>query len=190
MKPGRGHAKGASFERLVCKHLSLWATKGKKEDVFWRSAMSGGRATLLNRKGKSAQNSAGDITATGEEGHLLTDHFYVECKAYRDLNILSFVFQKETGALWKFWKETQVQAGKHRKTPLLIVKQNNLPPFAVIDLVGLTPLGEKIIWPDGPSDYSFLDCYKAPHRAIHFFPLQALFPIPVIKPKIMRKETK
>lgn len=127
-----GKQKGAAFERSVCRHLSLWITKGKKEDVFWRSAMSGGRATLLHRKGKAAQNSAGDITATGEEGHTLTDQFYIECKCYRDLNILPFFFGNDQGALCKFWAATILEASKHKKLPLLIAKQNSVPPFVVL----------------------------------------------------------
>lgn len=144
MRAGGGKQKGAAFERSVCRHLSLWITEGKKEDVFWRSAMSGGRATLLHRKGKAAQNSAGDITATGEEGHTLTDQFYIECKCYRDLNILPFFFGNDQGALCKFWAATILEASKHKKLPLLIAKQNSVPPFVVLSWVGsgqILPLG-------------------------------------------------
>ena len=36
--------KGSEFEREMCKCLSLWWTDSKRDDVFWRSAQSGGRA--------------------------------------------------------------------------------------------------------------------------------------------------
>src|SRR5215216_6431446 len=41
--------KGPQWEREVCRALSLWVTNGERVDVFWRSAMSGGRATVHNR---------------------------------------------------------------------------------------------------------------------------------------------
>jgi len=48
MRKGGGKAKGASFERDICRRLSLWVSAGKQEDVFWRSAMSGGRSTVAD----------------------------------------------------------------------------------------------------------------------------------------------
>ena len=51
MRKGGGKAKGSSFERLICKELSLWITGGEHQDVFWRSAMSGGRSTVAMKKG-------------------------------------------------------------------------------------------------------------------------------------------
>lgn len=162
MRAGGGKQKGAAFERSVCRHLSLWITKGKKEDVFWRSAMSGGRATLLHRKGKAAQNSAGDITATGEEGHTLTDQFYIECKCYRDLNILPFFFGNDQGALCKFWAATILEASKHKKLPLLIAKQNSVPPFVVLSALSPLPTqGPRFAFlpPAGVSLYWFGDLF-------------------------------
>ena len=50
-KPGYGKQKGGEYERTVCKKLSLWVSNGTRDDIFWRSAMSGGRATLQRKKG-------------------------------------------------------------------------------------------------------------------------------------------
>lgn len=124
MKAGGGKQKGASFERLVCKHLSLWITEGAKQDVFWRSAMSGGRSTVLNRKGVAAAAQSGDISAVSPEGHALISKFFVECKFYRDLSLLSFVFGHARGKLHEFWRVAQQEAVKHKKAPMLIAKQN------------------------------------------------------------------
>ena len=49
MRKGGGKEKGSSFERLVCKRMSMWLSKGERDDLFWRSAMSGGRATVQLR---------------------------------------------------------------------------------------------------------------------------------------------
>src|SRR6202035_3420437 len=124
MKSGYGKAKGSTFERLVATKLSLWVTNDKKKDVFWRSAMSGGRATVALKKGDLIRQS-GDICSVAPEGFPLTDKFYIELKFYRNLNIVAFLFGK--GVLAKFWDETCKQAKKHKKLPLLIAKENHMP---------------------------------------------------------------
>lgn len=124
MRPGGSKQKGASFERLVCKQLSLWITNGDKPDVFWRSAMSGGRSTVFAKKGREAATQAGDISATGAEGHLLTDKFFIECKFYRDLSLLSFLFGHQRGKLHEFWSVAKREAKQHKKAPMMIAKQN------------------------------------------------------------------
>jgi len=177
MRAGGGKQKGAGFERLVCKHLSLWITSGAKEDCFWRSAMSGGRGTLLNRKGKAAGNSAGDITATGEEGHALTDNFFIECKAYRTLSVDSFVL-KNSGALWKFWATATSEALKHGKAPMLIAKQNGVDPFVLArdrDIVKFFDMG---------TTFPFLSLGPA-HVSLWWF--KSLFPLPRNKPTTRKK---
>ena len=126
-----GKAKGSLFERNICKQLSRWVTRGKKEDVFWRSAMSGGRATRAASQGKDLSRQAGDICAVAPEGHDLTNVYYIECKHYRDLAIDSF-FIKQSGILTKFWLKTVKEARKYKKSPMLIAKQNNMPTLVIL----------------------------------------------------------
>ena len=121
MKPGKGKAKGSSFERDICKRLSLWLTAGKSEDVFWRSAMSGGRATVA--KGKVRQ--AGDITSVSPEGHILTDRLYLECKHLKDISLDCLI--KGKGNLLTIWHKTVEEAAKYDKIPCLIFRQNHYP---------------------------------------------------------------
>lgn len=61
-------SKGSAFERSFCKELSLWLTDGAKDDVFWRSSQSGGRATERAKKGLKTAGSYGDIAATDPIG--------------------------------------------------------------------------------------------------------------------------
>lgn len=143
-KRGRGKPKGSAFERQICKKLSLWVTHGKREDVFWRSAMSGGRATIAAAKGKDLRRQAGDITAVAPEGHALTDKFFVETKHYTDLAIGSF-FVKGKGILAKFWVKACKEAARYEKQPLMIVRQNNMPILVIVkagtlDRVGLATI--------------------------------------------------
>lgn len=130
MRPGGGKQKGAAFERLICKQLSLWVSAGKSQDCFWRSAMSGGRATVSARKGKLLPRQAGDITATSPEGHALTDWFYVECKSLRDISLDSFLFG--TGKLVPIWDVAIREAVKHKREPMLIVKERGRPPIVIV----------------------------------------------------------
>lgn len=119
-------AKGSAFEREVCKALSRWVTNGEREDVFWRSAMSGGRATVA--RGKVRQ--CGDITAVAEEGYEFASRWYVECKHVKKLGLDQFLI-KSTGPLAKFWKIAVREAKKHERNPLMIAKQNGWPVLVI-----------------------------------------------------------
>lgn len=72
--------KGSVYERLFCKELSLWWSKGLRDDIFWRTAQSGGRATIRKRKGMATADSYGDITAIRREGKVLTKKTFFELK--------------------------------------------------------------------------------------------------------------
>jgi len=124
-------AKGSSYERKVCKALSLWITDGKKADVFWRSAISGGRATVHHKKGVKIRQS-GDICSVAPEGHALTDQYFIEIKHVRDLEIDSLIL-RGTGCLARFWHKAVKQAYDHGKEPLLIAKQNNAPAMVIAE---------------------------------------------------------
>lgn len=137
MPRSKGKQKGSAFERKVCKQLSLWVSNGENEDLFWRSAMSGGRATVGQRKGKNHARHAGDISATSVEGHGLTDEWYVECKAYKNLAIDSAMI-KGTGPLIKFWDEAVLQAQQYGRKPMLIAKQNQVPVIVLVPISNTT----------------------------------------------------
>lgn len=132
MKQGGGKAKGTAFERGVCKDLSLWVSHGEDQDLFWRSSISGGRATVALRKGRAIK-PAGDICAVSPGGHRLTDRFFIECKFYRDLELRRFLIH--AGRLWEFWEHCVKQALQHGRTPLLIARQNRFPTL-LLCLVG------------------------------------------------------
>lgn len=111
----------------------MWVSHGESEDLFWRSAMSGGRATVGFRKGKDHSRHAGDISATSVAGHALTDEWYVECKAYRNLQIGSGMI-KGVGKLFTFWNEAVLQAEQYGKKPMLIAKQNQVPVIVLVPI--------------------------------------------------------
>lgn len=113
--------KGGSFEREICVALSLWLTAGMNKDVFWRAAMSGGRATVH----RGAVRQAGDITAVAPEGHILTDAIYFELKHLQNITLDSLI--KGKGELLNIWKTTETEAAKYNRIPTLIFRQNRWP---------------------------------------------------------------
>jgi hypothetical protein len=141
-------AKGASFERLICSRLSLWVSGYTREDLFWRSAMSGGRATLHSRRKlygkksderKQAHNQEGDITAIDPLGSILTKHFVIECKFYAadKLNIVALVFHgNRRTPVVDFWTKLLLQCGDGQ-SPMLIIKQNRQPELICLDRDGI-----------------------------------------------------
>lgn len=138
MKPGGSKQKGAQFERDVCEFLSQWLSEGKRKDLFWRSAMSGGRATVARKRGKHLKAQEGDITATHPIGHKLTNLFLIECKFYANLNILSMMEDGEvkTGLAF-FWDKLCEDAEKSNKYPMLIAKENRRKPLLILTSLGL-----------------------------------------------------
>lgn len=128
MKPGAGKAKGGAFERLICKQLSLWVSNNKRDDIFWRSAMSGGRATVQAKKGKKNLTQQGDITAIDPSGDWLTKRFIIECKNYKNLHITSLIYQvPKTNSIIEFIAKLTELSETNNKYYLLIAKQNNTP---------------------------------------------------------------
>jgi len=79
-KKRKSPKKGSQFERAICKQLSLWWTNGKRDDVFWRTAGSGARATTRSKRGRGTKNQYGDIQATDSIGQPLIDLCTIEIK--------------------------------------------------------------------------------------------------------------
>ena len=111
MKRGGGSAKGSSFEREICKRLSLWWTEGERDDVFWRTAGSGGRATNRLKQGKGTSGAYGDLTFTDPIGADLFRVFCFELKrGYGDWDVLSLIDRPPTKhpcVTEKFWKQAR-----------------------------------------------------------------------------------
>lgn len=132
MKTGGGSSKGGAFERAGCRRLSLWVSKGQRDDLFWRTATSGGRATfMLRTKGQLNLAQAGDLTAIDELGFPLAAQYLVEFKSYGKLQIAEGLV-KGTGNLVQFWKRTCQDAATYGKQPVLIAHQNLFPTLLIV----------------------------------------------------------
>lgn len=142
MRSGGSKAKGSAFEREVCKKLSLWASNGIRQDLYWRSAMSGGRATIQLNQGKLNQTQIGDISSIDRLGQELTDKFILELKFYKVLDLIPGIVHNR-GVLHTFWTKLVKDSKVSKKQPALICKQNHLPPLLLVSPLGASLLNVK-----------------------------------------------
>lgn len=124
MRPGGGASKGSEFERKICVALSLWISHGERRDVFWRTAMSGGRATQQAKQGIKNLTQAGDVAAQDALGERLTGSFVIELKHVKNLYFMRSIVEGK-GDLYKFWQKVALQAKSLDRFPMLIALQNH-----------------------------------------------------------------
>jgi len=133
-------AKGADFERQVCRDLSRWLSAGAAEDWLWRSAMSGGRATLAARRGKQSRTQVGDLSSIHPSAAAFTSQFVVECKRYHDLHIHGLFAVPPCGELAVFWGRLRDQAHRAGRHPMLVVRQDRAVCLVGLDQDGMRTL--------------------------------------------------
>lgn len=73
-------AKGGGYERELSEKFSLWWSDGKNDELFWRSAGSGGRATVRGKKGMTVTAGAGDIIPVQKDAMPFGQVFCIEAK--------------------------------------------------------------------------------------------------------------
>lgn len=99
--------KGQNFEREICRQLSLWCSHGKRDDYFWRSTNSGGRATIRKRQNKETHGQYGDIRCDHPKGRKLLKAAVFECKkGYPIENLANLVdapFSRLSTTLYSQW---------------------------------------------------------------------------------------
>lgn len=103
-KHNKSSSKGSRFERHICGLLSRWWTYGKRDDVFWRTAGSGARATGRAKRGKKTANACGDICHVDAIGSPLTYVFAFELKAGYVTNVLGNIVDRcGLNCQWEDW---------------------------------------------------------------------------------------
>ena len=123
-----GKNKGNAFERLICTQLSLWWTKGERDDVFWRTD-SGGRATRRTQQGKTTKGQYGDIVATDAIGQPLLDLVTIELKRGYNAFSISDILDASAGLktqLYQNWIEKIIETSRQAGSRywMLIVKRD------------------------------------------------------------------
>ena len=121
--------KGSAFEREMATAFSLWWTDGERDDIFWRTQGSGGRATNRAKKGKKTCYQYGDMTFTDPIGKPLIEYASFEFKFHKKFSLLGVLhnvgFQVDWMVSWaKAWRDAELS----QRTPILITKQNQGQP--------------------------------------------------------------
>ena len=123
-----GKSKGNSFEREICTLLSEWWTNGERDDVFWRSATSGGRATQRHKVGKKTYGQQGDIQAVDPIGSKLCQLCTIEAKRGYSHETFADLLDKPTtiGSQWREFIRQSRRECRQAGTPfwLLIAKRD------------------------------------------------------------------
>jgi hypothetical protein len=127
-----GAAKGSAYERTLAKELSLWWTSGRRDDIFWRSSQSGGRATQRAKQGKKTANACGDLCAQNHEGQDLLDLFTIELKRGYNSYTIHDLIEGAKGGLTSFVNQS-AKAASLAGTPywLLVHKRDRKPAIYV-----------------------------------------------------------
>lgn len=117
-KGSGGSRKGGCFERDFCSFLSLWWSEGQRDDLFWRTGGSGGRARVRGRQGKQTQGQHGDVAATDPIAAPFIDLITIELKrGYNKFTLADLLDRPDRAAvqMWETWilkaQESCQQAG-------------------------------------------------------------------------------
>ncbi len=111
--------KGSSFERDICRQLSLWWSNGKRDDLFWRCAGSGAMAKTRSKIGKQTFGQYGDVQATDPIGQPLLDVFTIEVKrGYSSASFINMLDKPDTAAMqiWEAFYQQVLQDSKNAKS--------------------------------------------------------------------------
>lgn len=122
-------SKGSQFERDFCQYLSLWWTSGQRDDVFWRTAGSGGRARTRNKTGRQTHGQHGDLCATDPIGEPLTKILTIECKRGYSHTTIGDLIDRPVGLkqhLFEEWIQKTIAAHEASKSFswMLIVRRD------------------------------------------------------------------
>lgn len=131
-------AKGSNFERDICKLLSEWWTGDERDDVFWRTAGSGARATQRAKQNQNTFGQYGDVQATDPIGQPLIDLCTIELKRGYSKSTFADLIEDSQTANAKpcmYAKFIEQAKGDSQKagTPwwLLIVKRDRRKPIVI-----------------------------------------------------------
>ncbi len=142
-------SKGSQFERHVCKQLSMWWSGGERDDIFWRSSQSGGRATQRAKSGKSTYGSYGDIASVDPVGEPLLKLFTIELKRGKSHGTVMELIDSPPSPVQKPFEKTLVQAFQGCVAAdshgwMLICRRDYKIPMVYADTTALRLLGDSI----------------------------------------------
>ena len=154
--------KGTPFEREICKLLSLWWSGGTRDDIFWRTDNSGGRAKFRKRRqNKDTYGQSGDIQAVDPIGQPLLDAFTCELKRGYSKYTITDMLDKRPRMAIQQWEKHVRQAHTDSKNAgskywMLISRRDRREALADIPLSAARRLernGSKIF------QFPHMECY-------------------------------
>jgi hypothetical protein len=127
--------KGSQFERDIARALSNWWTLGQRDDIFWRSAMSGGMATTRRKQGKAIKTHIGDLVAVDPIGAPLIESTIIELKrGYKNWCLLDVLDSNKpkTTVFNKFLEQVELECQAAKLTMfLLICRRDRREPVVI-----------------------------------------------------------
>lgn len=143
--------KGSEFERETCKLLSKWWSKGltgeERDDIFWRSSQSGGRATQRAKFGKKTYGSYGDIAFTDPLGKPLLQLVTIELKRGSSIGCAGELVDTKASDCIRPFEAALLQAESGHDSAgsigwLLICRRDHKMAMAYVDFVVVKQLRE------------------------------------------------
>jgi len=124
---------GNNFEREIAKKLSLWITKGERDDVLWRNLDSGSRSTTRKKQGLTSIQD-GDFVATDLTYDWFTKALYIDSKCYKEFN--PFIINEsniKSNAIFQQWIKVCNDC-PDTKVPLMVchIRDRRTPQFVVV----------------------------------------------------------
>jgi hypothetical protein len=114
-------AKGARFERDICRAFSRWWDPDADDVLFWRTAGSGGRATRRTRTGKRTNTAhCSDVAAVDHRGAPLTNLVAFELKCgYPAASLHHLIALSHRGgeSLYHEWIGQAITSSRAGRTP-------------------------------------------------------------------------
>lgn len=134
--------KGSQFERDMCRLFSRWVSGGDRDDLFWRTSQSGGRATACSRRGAALKTKGfyGDMALVGGAEHEVAKQFAdtvsVEFKrGYNRVSIqdlLDLPKRAATRTFESFIDQASADAAVSNRLWLLVWKRDSRDPIVVM----------------------------------------------------------
>jgi hypothetical protein len=137
IRKGGGKQKGSSFERKICRAISMWWSNGEWDDLCWRSVSSGARGTTSHSIVKGYH---GDLAPVSPAIEPLFNVFSFEVKFYKEIDI-SEVLRDCNSKILQWFRQSMRSAIYSKRIPIVIAKSNNYPELLICqsDLVVLNP---------------------------------------------------
>jgi hypothetical protein len=133
--------KGSQFERDMCRLFSRWVSGGDRDDLFWRTSQSGGRATACSRRGAALKSKGfyGDMSLADADhptAKLFADNVSVEFKrGYNRASIQDIIdlpARAATRTMEYFLDQAARDAEASGRLWMLVWKRDSRDPIVVL----------------------------------------------------------